>query len=70
MSKYIYLDVERCIDLLIILVYYILGHKLTELYIRRNQISEFSELHYLMALPNLTVSIQMYCTHVHIYMHH
>ena len=69
MSKYIYLDVERCIDLLIILVY-ILGHKLTELYIRRNQISDFSELDYLIALPNLTVSIKMHCTRVHIYMHH
>ena len=33
------------------------GHKLTELYIRRNQLSDFSELDHLTSLPNLTVSV-------------
>jgi Leucine-rich repeat (LRR) protein len=40
-----------------LLVYNIIGHKLTELYIRRNQLSDFSELDHLTALPNLTVSV-------------
>ena len=33
------------------------GHKLTELYIRRNQLSDFSELDHLTSLPNLTVGV-------------
>ena len=33
------------------------GHKLTELYIRRNQLSDFGELDHLTSLPNLTVSV-------------
>ena len=36
---------------------HVLGHKLTELYIRRNQLSDFDELDHLTALPNLTVTI-------------
>ena len=35
--------------------YYASGNKLTELYVRRNQLSDFSELEHLTALPNLTV---------------
>ena len=31
------------------------GHKLSELYVRRNQLCDLSELEYLTALPNLTV---------------
>jgi Leucine-rich repeat (LRR) protein len=38
-------------------MYMYIGHKLTELYIRRNQLSDFSELDHLTSLPNLTVSI-------------
>ena len=34
------------------------GHKLTELYIRRNQLSDFSELKHLTTLPNLTASVK------------
>ena len=34
------------------------GHKLTELYIRRNQLSDFSELEHLTTLPNLTASFK------------
>ena len=33
------------------------GSKLTELYVRRNQVSDFSEVEHLSALPNLTVSV-------------
>ena len=35
------------------------GHKLTELYIRRNQLSDFSKLQldHLTSLPNLTVGV-------------
>lgn len=35
---------------------YFTGRKLTELYVRRNQLSDFNELEHLTALPNLTVS--------------
>lgn len=33
------------------------GHKLTELYVRRNQLESFDELQYLVHLKNLKVSI-------------
>ena len=39
------------------------GHKLTELYIRRNQLSDFGELDHLTSLPNLTVSENIHCVH-------
>ena len=50
---------------LTVAIYATAGHKLTELYVRRNQLSDYSELDHLTTLPNLTVSPTHKSMHIH-----